>query len=279
MTPFAIGVVVFVLAPLVVTAVYAFTEYDALSPPRWVGLRNFSRLADDREFRASLRATGWFLLLVIPVRVVASVGLALLMHKRERLAATGRVAVFLPSVLPDVAAAAVWVWLINPLYGPCAAILRMFGFTPGPTLLDPWGARAVIGTLIVFALGEGFLVSLAARRELPSALYDVARAEGAGGLATLRRVTLPLMRPVLGLLVARDILAALQASVVPTILLTDGGPSFSTLTLPVLIYERGFQELRLGSAAALSLLLFAGSTACAVAALVATRQWSTVPEG
>lgn len=274
LAPFALGTLLLVLLPLVVTAAYAFTAYDALSPPRWIGLDNFRQLAADPEVHDALRATGWFLAIVLPLRLLGAVGLALLMHRRERLAATGRVAVFLPYVLPDAATTMVWIWLINPLYGPLALVLAELNMAPGVALLDRWGARAVIAALAIFALGEGFLVSLAARRELPEALFDVARTEGATPWATLRRVTLPLMAPVLGLLLARDVLASLQASLTPTLLLTAGGPSRATLTIPVLIYERGFQERRLGSAAALSLGMFVFCTACAIAAILVSRRWS-----
>ena len=274
LAPFAIGTVVLVAVPLAVTTWLAFTRYDALSAPSWVGLDNFRQLRVDPEMAQSLRATGWFLLIVLPARLVGSVALALLMHRRERLAATGRVAVFLPAVLPDVATSLVWLWLINPLYGPLAAVVRLFGFTPGATLHDRWGARLVIAAVAVLALGEGFLVTLAARRELPDRLYDVARTEGARPLGVLRHVTLPLLAPVLGLLVARDLITSLQASVVPTLLLTGGGPLRSTLTLPVFAYERGFQELRLGSAAALSLLLFVTTSLFALAQLRLVRRWS-----
>ncbi len=274
LTPFAVGTAALVVVPLAVTVVLAFTRYDALSAPSWVGLDNFRRLRVDPEMHASLRATGWFLLMVLPARLAGGVALALLMHRRERLAATGRVAVFLPAVLPDAATSLVWLWLINPLYGPFAAVAGLAGFTPGATLHDKWGARLVIAAVAILALGEGFLVALAARRELPDRLYDVARAEGARPWSVVRRVTLPMLAPVLALLAARDLVTSLQAGVAPTLLLTGGGPLRSTLTLPVFAYERGFQELRLGDAAALSLLLFVTTTLFALAQLRLVRRWS-----
>ncbi len=274
LVPFAVGSIALVIVPLVVTAGLAFTRYDALSSPEWVGLRNFSGLADDPETHAALRATGWFVLLVVPTRVIGSAALALLMHRRERLAGVGRIAVFLPAVVPDVATSLVWLWLINPLYGPLAAIARVFGFTPGAVLHEKWGARLVIAAVAVLALGEGFLVALAARRELPDRMYDVARAEGARPLTLLRRVTLPLLVPTLGLLAARDLVASLHASVAPTLLLTGGGPRRATLTLPVYAYERGFDELRLGDAAALSLVLFVTTTTFALLQLRLVRRWT-----
>lgn len=270
LAPFGAGALVLVLLPVVVTAWYAFTRYDGLSPPRWVGLDVFRDLFRYTELRDSLEATVLFLVLAVPLRIAGGLGLALLTHRRERLATTGRVAAYLPVVMPDAATALVWLWIVNPVYGPLGVLLRGTG---APVLTSPWGARLVIVAIAVFALGEGFLVTLAARRELPGVLYDVARTEGAGGFATFRRVTLPLLVPVLGLLAARDLLTSMQVTLVPTLLLTNGGPLNATKTLPVLVYERGFRELRFGDAAALALILLALTLVVVVVQVRLLRRW------
>jgi multiple sugar transport system permease protein len=193
-------------------------------------------------------------LLVIPLRIIGGLLLALLADGRGRLAAATRVSVFAPAVVPDPATALIWLWVVNPLYGPLGALIRLGGGTPGPLLIDPWGARLTIVTLSAFALGEGFLVTLAARRELAPELYDAGRAEGAGALALFRRLTLPLLAPVLVLLAARDVLVSMTNAMVPTLLLTRGGPLDATKTLPLLVYERGFREGVLSEGAALAVL-------------------------
>lgn len=253
LAPFLLGATALVLVPAVMTAAFAFTEYDGLAPARWVGLDTFRDLLGYSELRRSLAATAFFVALAVPLRVLGGLGLALLLHRRTRLAAPGRVAAYLPSVLPDAATALVFLWLVNPVYGPLALGLAL---TDGPVLLDRTGARLTIVAVAVFALGEGFLVTLAARREVPEVLYDVARLEGARGAGLFRRVTLPLLVPVLGLLAARDLVVSMQVTLVPVLLLTRGGPLGATKTLPVLVYERGFRELKFGDAAALALLLF-----------------------
>jgi multiple sugar transport system permease protein len=247
--PFLVGVTVLVLVPALVTAGFAFTRYDGLSPPRFVGLDTYRSLWAYDELRRSLAATAFFVALAVPLRVLGGLGLALLLHRRARLATPGRVAAYVPSVLPDAAIALVFLWVVNPVFGPLAVL------GAGPVLLDPLGARLVVVAIAVLALGEGFLVLLAARRELDPVLYDVARLEGARGAGLLRRVTLPALAPVLGLLTARDLVVSMQVTLVPVLLLTRGGPLGATKTLPALVYERGFRELRFGDAAALALLL------------------------
>jgi len=126
----------------------------------------------------------------------------------------------------------------------------------------------------VFALGEGFLVTLAARREVPPVLYDVARLEGAGPVGQFRRVTLPMLAPVLGLLSARDLVVSMQVTIVPILLLTRGGPLGSTKTLPFLVYERGFRELKFGEAAGIALLLFLLTALVVAVQFRLLRRWS-----
>jgi multiple sugar transport system permease protein len=258
--PYVVGTLLLVVLPVLVSAGYAFTSYDGLSPATWNGLGTFRAVLRDPELHASLRATWWFLLLAVPLRIGGGLLLALLAEGRGRLAGATRTAVLAPSVVPDPATALVWLWVVNPAYGPLALVID------SPVLIDTWGARLTIVAVAVFGLGEGFLVTLAARREVPEELYDLARVEGAGPLDRLRRVTLPLLAPVLLLLAARDVLVSMTAVLVPTLLLTRGGPLDATKTLPLLVYERGFREGDLGEGAALAVLtLGLGLAAFAVA--------------
>ena len=274
LAPFLAGALVLVLLPTLVTSVFAFTSYDGLSPPRFQGWETYRRLFAYAELQRSLLSTAVFVALAVPLRIAAGLALALLMHRRERLATVGRLASYAPSVLPDAAAALVVLWVINPAYGPVAVLVRLSGGTPGPLLLDPWGARLVIVGLAVVTVGEGFLVTLAARREVPEVLYDVARLEGARGIGLFSRVTLPALAPVLGLLSARDLVLSMQVTLVPVLLLTGGGPLSATTTLPVLAYERGFRELRFGDAAALGLFLLVSTLIVAGLQALLLRRWT-----
>lgn len=270
--PFWLGAVLLVLGPAVVTAGYAFTTYDGLSPATFNGLDTFRTVLADPELHNSLRSTAVFLVLAVPLRILGGLLLALLADGRGRFGGATRTAVFAPAVIPDAATALIWLWVVNPLYGPLAAVLGIFGVHPGPLLLDSWNARLVIVALSVFALGEGFLVTLAARRELPQSLYDAAQVEGAHRFTQFRMVTLPMLTPVLLLLAARDVLVSMQNAMVPTLLLTRGGPLDATKTLPLLVYERGFREGDLGEGAALAVLtLLLGVAAFAIVLLLLRR--------
>jgi multiple sugar transport system permease protein len=269
-TPFVVGATALILLPLLFTIVLAFMRFDGFSPGGWAGLDTFRRLAADPELHQSFWVSVSFLLIALPMRIGGGLLLALLANARGTLAATTRLAVYTPAVIPEPATALVWLWIVNPFYGPLGAVIRLVGGTPGPILLDKWGARLTLVAVSAFALGEGFLVSLAARREVSQTLYDAARVEGAGAWALFRRITLPLLAPTLALLLARDVLTSMQASLVTVLLLTGGGPLGETKTMPAFIYERGFLESVPGDGAALALLLLSG---CLVLVSVPLGTW------
>ena len=255
-SPYLAGLALLVALPALAAIVLAFTEFSGISPPEFVGLDNFSRLVGDKAFWRALGNSGIYALISIPVRVAAAAGLALLLYRRGRGVGAARTVAFLPTVVPDAAFALLWLWLLNPLYGPLIAIFDSVGMgTPAP-LADPWGARVAVALMAAFQVGEGFVIALAARRMIPARLYEAASLDGASGWFVTTRVTLPLMAPVLGLLALRDLILSFQINFVPALLLTGGGPRYSTTFMPLYVYRQAFRYFRLGYASAMALSLF-----------------------
>jgi len=255
--PYVAGTVLLLVVPALVTLTLSLADYDLINAPSFEGLRNFADLLEDPAFRDSLLATLAFLAFAVPLRVGGALALALLLHRDSPLAAVHRGAVYLPTVVPDVAIALVWLFLANPIYGPISLLLGAAGL-PAPDLLTSGpGALALVVLMSAFALGEGFVVALAVRRELPEELYELARVEGASPRFTFRRVTLPLMAPTLSLLTCRDVALSLQFAFVPALLVTEGGPDRATTFLPLLIYRNAFENGRYGYAAAMTVVTFA----------------------
>lgn len=127
LAPYLVGLVGLVLLPAAVTLALAFTEYDLLRPPRWVGLDNFAALLDDPVFRVSLTNSLVFALVAVPLRVLFALGLALLLHRRAVGVGSARTAAVLPTAVPEIAYGLLWLWLLNPLYGPVNQLLRAGG--------------------------------------------------------------------------------------------------------------------------------------------------------
>ena len=252
--PFLAGALLLVGLPAAVAVWLSFTDYSGIGAPRFVGFDNFVRLANDDIFRRAAGNTLLHIVMSVPLRMVLITGFALLLHRRFRGASSARASVYLPTVVPDVALALLFLWLLNPLYGPLAALLGRYD--PG-WLTDPWGARWAVVLVGLFQIGEGFVIALAARRALPEYLFEAARVDGASAWFVLRKVTLPLMTPVLAVLALRDVILSLQVNFVPALLLTDGGPSYATTYIPLYAYRQAFRYLRLGYVSAMSIVMFA----------------------
>ena len=266
LAPYLIGLVLLVVLPLAVTLAMAFTDYDLIRPPRWVGLGNLVELTRDPIFRTALVNSLVFAAIAVPARLLLALGLALLLHRRAPAVGPARTSAALPTAVPEVAYGLLWLWLLNPLYGPINQLLRLggengltvLGRTPPQWLTDPTDARAAIILMSTFTVGEMFIILLATRRALPRDVYELAAIEDATGWDVFRRVTLPLMAPVLGLLVLRDIILSFQFSFVPALVVTDGGPPpYATTYLPLFVYRNAFVYLRYGYAAAATIVMMA----------------------
>jgi multiple sugar transport system permease protein len=273
LSPYLLGVAVLFVVPAMLSFALALTDADLLTTPRIVGVDNFTALADDPAFPGALWRSLVFVAIAVPLRLAVATGLALLLHRPGRGAAAARTAAFLPTVIPDAAYALVWLFLLNPVYGPLNAGLRALGAGGVPWLTEPWPAFLAVALMLAFTAGESFVVALAARQERPAELDEVARLEGAGARRVLREITLPLMAPVLLLLAARDTAVALQASFVPGYLLTDGGPDRATLLLPIYSFDVGFEQLQYGYASAMTLVIFALCAGLALLQYRIVRHW------
>jgi len=257
LAPYVFGIAILIVSPALITFGLAVTEYDLIRSPRFNGLDNFRELWGDDIFRTAMRNSLMFIAFAVPLRLLGAVALALLLYKRFRGVAAYRTAGYLPTVVPDVAYALLWLWIFNPLYGPLNLALGAVG---GPTpswLTDPRAAQWAVIVMSLFTIGEGFIVAMATRQGIPSELYELGDIEGARPYYMFLRITLPLMAPTLLLLMFRDTIFSFQANFVPALILTNGGPApYATTYLPLWIYRNGFEYLRYGYAAAMTLTMF-----------------------
>lgn len=274
--PVVAGAVVLVVVPALLTLGLGFTHYDALGPPRAAGTGNFRRMWSDPIFWQALRNSLIFAAIAVPLRLGMALGVGLLLARARRGVGAARTAVALPTFVPDVAYALLWLWVFNPLYGPLSAVLRAVGLPGTEWLLGPWGARMSIVIMSLFQVAEAFIVVVAVRSEIPGDLYEIAGLEGASAWQTFRRVTLPLLAPTLVLLAARDVAFSLQATFVPALVLTEGGPNYATTFLPLYVYQNAFEFLGFGYAGAMTLVMFVVTAGMVGIQLVALRRWRGV---
>jgi multiple sugar transport system permease protein len=275
--PYLAGLTGLIGIPALVTFALSLFEYDLLRAPEFVGLANFGELLGDRTFHIAVVNSIGFAALAVPLRLAAALALGLLLHRRFRGASAYRAAVLLPTVVPEIAYALVWIWLLNPLYGPINVLLGFIGLPTPAWFTDPAAARWGVILLSIFTIGEGFLLAMAARRLIPAALYELAEMERASPLDTFRFITLPLMAPTLLLLLARDLVFSLQISFVPALIVFNGGPPpYGTTYLPLFIYRNGFEYLRYGYAAAATVVMFVLTVLIIALQYRLIRRWQEV---
>jgi len=276
LAPYLVGMALLWLGPALATLPLALTDYDALSPPRWVGAANLAALAADEIFRTSVFNSLLYVALTVPLRLLGALGIALLLSRPLWGGAPLRSVFFLPTVVPDIAWALVWLWLLNPLFGPVNGVLRLVGVEGPAWMVDPWGARFGVVLMMAWQIGEGLVVCLAALADVPGETIEQAAVDGASTWQAVRSVTLPLIAPALLILACRDTIFSLQANFVPALILGNGGgPNYATTFLPMYVYDLAFGYFRFGYAAAVTWAMVALTALLVWAQFRIARRWST----
>ncbi len=261
LAPYIVGTAVLVLLPALFTIFLAFTEYGGLAAPVWVGWAKFEQLVASPLVRLTLRNTGIFWAIAVPLRLLGALLAALLLQRRRRLFGLYRAAVYLPTVIPEAAYALIWLWLLNPVHGPLNMILAGLGLPAPAWLAEAGTARLAMGIMAAFQIGEGMVVLLAGLQSIPRSLYEAAAVDGANAWKSFWRITLPLITPWLLLLTFRDLVVSMQNTFAPSFMMTYGGPYYGTTFVPLLVYELSFDygDIALASAVlVVTYLLIAG---------------------
>ncbi len=253
--PWLIGFLVFLAYPMLRSLYLSFTSYDLLSPPVWVGLRNFERIFNDPDFWQSIRVTFLFAMGSVPGGTIIALALAMVLSQNLRGVNIWRTIFFIPSILSSLAVAILWLYIFRPEGGLLNMALGVFGIKGPNWLLDEnWALPALI-IMSWWSVGGQIVIYLAGIKGIPETLYEAAGIDGANNLAKFRFVTLPMLSPTIFFNVILAIIGALQVFDVGWVL-TRGGPNDATLFYMLNLYERAFQMAQMGYASALAWILF-----------------------
>jgi len=254
-SPFILGFLIWFLIPALIALFLSVNQWNLISPPKFIGFGNIEHMFNDPLLPQSLKATFVYTIVSVPVGLVLSFGLAMLLNNQLPGIGIFRTIFYLPSIIPAVASAAMWAWIFNTDFGLMNVIIRAFGGPKIHWLQDPGWAMPALIIISVWGVGGSMIIFLAGLQGIPDIYYEAAEIDGAGRLAKLRHITLPLMSPVIFFNLVIGFINSFQVFVVGY-LITEGGPVNSTLFMVLYIYRSAFRSLNMGYAAALSWLLF-----------------------
>ena len=258
-SPWLVGLLVFTLYPILASFYYSFTVYDIISPPQLVGLTNYQDLlTNDPLFWQAVRNTLYYVLIAVPLYLCMALAVALLLNLKIGGMAFYRTLFFLPSIVPDVASAMLWAWMLNPQFGLVNALLRTLGIPTIGWLTDPQWSKPALILIGLWAFGSSMVIFLAALQDVPEALYEAAELDGASPLRKIWNVTLPMITPTIFFNLVLGMIGAFQYFTTAFVLSQgNGGPASSTLFYSLLLYNNAFSYFKMGYGSAMAWLLFA----------------------
>jgi len=277
--PWMIGFVIFTAGPMLAAIYLGLTKWDIITPPRFVGLGNYVELfTEDRLFLQSVRVTTLYTIMSVPIHVIFGFLLASLLNARVPGTNLFRSIFYLPSVLPLVASAVLWSWLLNPEFGLVNYALSRIGIKgPGWLTSETWALPAIVFMNVQF-IGITMVIMLAGLQRVPQELYEAAELDGAGRWSRLRYITLPMMSSVIFFTIVININNSFQ-TFTQAYVMTNGGPSNATLFYMLYLYNNAFRFYKMGYASAMALLLFIVMVVITLVQFRLSRRWVYTEEG
>lgn len=256
--PGILGLVLFIIGPIIAALLLSMTTYDVLSPPKWVGLANYAKaLTNDPLFWKALYNTTYYTFLGVPLAMVFSLACALILNSRLlKIGSMFRVIFFLPAVTSGIAISFLWLFLLDPTVGIINRILKVLFDVTGPLWLqsETWAKPGMV-LMSLWAVGTTVTIYLAGLQGIPEYYYDAASVDGAGAARRFFSITLPMLSPTLLFTFVMGIIGSFQVFL-QAYVMTQGGPLNSTLFYVLYLYRHGFVYFNMGYASALAWILF-----------------------
>lgn len=256
LAPALLLLTIFLIIPVIMVIYYAFTDYYLLTPDarQFIGLENFKRLFADPIFVKSIWNTAKFVVWIIPVQIGAALGMALIINKNRKGNIFFKVAFFAPVVMSLVVISILWLYLLNPNEGLVNTLFAKIGIASQPFLTSP--KQAMYALVFVSAWqGAGYqmLLFLGGMQNIPQDVYEAAEIDGFSKFQQFRYITMPLLKPTAIFILLTTLISAFKLIIQPMVM-TQGGPMNSTMTMVYYIYQTGFTDRMVGYSSSIALI-------------------------
>ncbi|MET7339026.1 sugar ABC transporter permease [Nonomuraea sp. NPDC005650] len=272
--PWLIGLIGITIGPMIASLYLSFTDYNLLQPPQWLGLDNYTRMFEDPRLLNSLRVTLTYVAVSVPLQLVFALLVAMVLDRGMRGLPFYRSIFYLPSLLASsVAIAILW----RQMFGKAGLVNQLLALVDikGPGWIsNPDTALSTIILLHVWTFGAPMLIFLAGLRQIPVMYYEAAQVDGASAWARFRKITLPLLSPIIFFNLVLQLIGAFQSFTQAFIVSGgSGGPSDSTMFFTLYLYQKGFANLEMGYASAMAWLLVLIIAAFTAVNFIASKYW------
>jgi len=253
--PAILGFAIFTIGPMVASFVFSLTDWTVGATPRFIGVDNYRAMVDDPLFWKSLGVTTYYTLAAVPIALVVGFVVAMLVNAGWRRQSVWRTIYYLPTLVPAVASAVLWIWIFNPDSGLFNSVLRALGL---PTSNWIYSESTAVPSLIIMStwgFGNAMVIFLAGLQGVPRHLYEAVALDGGGAWAKFWHVTLPFMTPVIFYNLVTGVIGTFQVFN-QAYIMTSGGPNNATLFYIYYLYTQAFTDSQMGYASALAWVLF-----------------------
>lgn len=256
-SPWLIGACLFLIYPLGASFYYSFCDYSIMKAPVWVGLENYRDLMRDELFWTAVKNTAFFAVFSLPAGMIVAIGLAMLLNTNVKGMAIYRAIFFVPSLVPMVSMAVLWLWILNGDHGILNEGLRGLGIKEPPNWLgDPSWTKISIVLMGLWGVGNAVLIYLASLQDVPQSQLEAAELDGANAWQKTRAVTIPMISPVIQFNLIMGIIGTLQVFAIPFVMFPGGAPARSTYFYSMYLYDNAFNYGKMGYASAMGWILF-----------------------
>jgi multiple sugar transport system permease protein len=246
----------FTVLPSLMALFLSLTRYDILTPIKWIGLQNYQQLLGDEVFFTTLKNMLLYSVMFVPAMVGLSLLISIALNRPVPGMKIFRTLFYLPMITSSIAAATVWIWLLQRNYGLVNQILALVGINGPAWLADSNTALfAIVIVTLWQGLGGNIILNLAGLQGIPRMYYEAAVLDGANPWQCFRYITWPFLRNTTFFITTVVLINSFQLFD-QAYVMTQGGPGQSTLTSVYYIYQMGFQQLRMGYASAMAFVLF-----------------------